>query len=723
MPKENNKMQVDIENLFKQNVNDLLSIKEIYSKLDELQGKISKIKYIDSNLANKLKKEYENFKKIILDENVHAKLTNEIETINLQMELKANLTLKEIKLKNNLKIGDIIITNGYDVAGDGGNGKYIVVTSNGLDNGYYVKINNTLSLKLLHNGNVRLEQFGGKSDNITDNAIAITNALTGSRNVSVHLKSGIYKTSPLNFDSSVNGNKLIGVKPSFELSNGGTLLAPYTTQSHLISFSGSISSMVKGFVFKDIEISDKENLIQDTIIKCTYCTGFTIDIYCYKSTKTIVSIKSSWEFDFNNVFIRNFNSISKQCILFDNINTNEQGIDENISTLYFKNVDLECINSPFIKSFSNSKASNIMIGTISFETNLTNLFIEDGLIDSFDKLKTSNPLPLFDFEFMNGLTIESINITGFSKKAYKDNNNTYWTNSLFKLSGFYLISVGNILIGDSSSYIYLCSGDGDINGVLNVKSLASSILNRTYTNESNNLVLYNNVIDGQILVNNNSFEVNSTIPTLKENIRYDKELLYKLLSNGFRGHFKMTNDSNSESKIVFNRIDTKYQSVLNAKITSSLNIKIKFKTSSPTGIITVKSINRLGEVINSSTYNIVDTINYQELIIPFIKETGISNIKIEFPTTMNDVYIDYISTSPYIKQFESGKNATSSVAQEVKSIKFKTKFNTIPNVIVSLVGGTPSLSHTILVNNITKTGFEVYCSRANATFCYIAMEE
>ena len=64
---------------------------------------------------------------------------------------------------------------------------------------------------------------------------------------------------------------------------------------------------------------------------------------------------------------------------------------------------------------------------------------------------------------MNGLTIESINLTGFSKKAYKDKNNTYWSNSLFKLSGFYLISVGNILIGDSSSYIYLCSGDGDIN--------------------------------------------------------------------------------------------------------------------------------------------------------------------------------------------------------------------------------------------------------------------
>ena len=96
MTKENNKMQVDIENLFKQNVNDLSSIKELYRKLKEVEEKISQIKYIDSTLAYKLKKEYEKLKKIILDENVQVqldnkidefniKLTNDIETINSQM--------------------------------------------------------------------------------------------------------------------------------------------------------------------------------------------------------------------------------------------------------------------------------------------------------------------------------------------------------------------------------------------------------------------------------------------------------------------------------------------------------------------------------------------------------------------------------------------------------------------------------------------------------------
>ena len=92
MNNENNKMQVDIENLFKQNVNDLSAIKELYRKIQDMENKILQTKYIDSQLANKLKKEYEKLKKIILDENIQVKLTNDIErskeeTKNIQAKL------------------------------------------------------------------------------------------------------------------------------------------------------------------------------------------------------------------------------------------------------------------------------------------------------------------------------------------------------------------------------------------------------------------------------------------------------------------------------------------------------------------------------------------------------------------------------------------------------------------------------------------------------------
>ena len=100
MSNENNKMQVDIENLFKQNVNDLSTIKELYRKLKEVEEKFLQIKYIDSTLANKLKKEYEKLKRIILDENIQAKLANDIETIN--EKLTNDIDELNIKLTNDI---------------------------------------------------------------------------------------------------------------------------------------------------------------------------------------------------------------------------------------------------------------------------------------------------------------------------------------------------------------------------------------------------------------------------------------------------------------------------------------------------------------------------------------------------------------------------------------------------------------------------------------------
>ena len=62
-----NKQQVDIDNLKKQNVNDLSSIKELYRKIEELENKIEQIKYIDTKLIDKIKKDYEQFKNEILN--------------------------------------------------------------------------------------------------------------------------------------------------------------------------------------------------------------------------------------------------------------------------------------------------------------------------------------------------------------------------------------------------------------------------------------------------------------------------------------------------------------------------------------------------------------------------------------------------------------------------------------------------------------------------------
>ena len=92
-----NSQQNDIENLFKQNELDLCSIKELYRKLKEMEEKISQIKYIDTKLADKLKKDYENLKRIILDENIQVQLTNDINDIKSRLEnLENQVGKKEV---------------------------------------------------------------------------------------------------------------------------------------------------------------------------------------------------------------------------------------------------------------------------------------------------------------------------------------------------------------------------------------------------------------------------------------------------------------------------------------------------------------------------------------------------------------------------------------------------------------------------------------------------
>ena len=54
MPIDINKHEVDIDTLFKQNENDLVSIKELYRKLKELEKKISQIKYEYLKLSTKI---------------------------------------------------------------------------------------------------------------------------------------------------------------------------------------------------------------------------------------------------------------------------------------------------------------------------------------------------------------------------------------------------------------------------------------------------------------------------------------------------------------------------------------------------------------------------------------------------------------------------------------------------------------------------------------------
>ena len=203
MPKENNKMQVDIENLFNQNVNDLSSIKEHYRKLKELEEKITQIKYIDSNLVNKLKKEYENLKKIILDENVQAKLANDIETINSKLETKASLNISNLNDKIDFSIySEIPYPNGFTVQqGACTTDKYVIFgLTNADDSNSIIRVYDKTSLNFINEFTGQFYHINSITFNKDTKKIIITHCIANGVNkntISIIAESELIKSAPI----------------------------------------------------------------------------------------------------------------------------------------------------------------------------------------------------------------------------------------------------------------------------------------------------------------------------------------------------------------------------------------------------------------------------------------------------------------------------------------------------------------------------------------------
>ena len=263
---ENNKMQVDIENLIKQNVNDLSSIKELYRKLKEMEEKISQIKYIDSTLATKLKKDYEKLKKLILDENVQVKIKNDIESINSQMNNKANEIFIEsfdgendnekltnaiksittsgvIKLKNKeYNFDSIVLKRGVSLKGSGN------TKINATRSGVLIKttdLNIVCNLNINDNGYkikaIDVGQVGGNEKNYCNNCLV--------SGVNIHLNNTSSDGIRLGHGSNnkIDNNTIINTCESGEDNNQSIGIAIYSDASNICKDVFVSNNYVSGF--------------------------------------------------------------------------------------------------------------------------------------------------------------------------------------------------------------------------------------------------------------------------------------------------------------------------------------------------------------------------------------------------------------------------------------------------------------------------------------------
>ena len=266
MPKENNKMQVDIDTLKKQNVNDLLSIKELYKRIEELGEKITQIKYIDNSLIKKLKKEYDNLQKIILDENIQIQLTDDIETINSKLDAK---TSKEETKNIQIQLTDDIETI---------NSKLVTKANKTETTNIQQQLNNLVLGAVGNGNNAEVIQARGKDSLLNDRLNNIENGKM-INNLSFS-KFGDYDNI-IDYSSTVYGKRIVG----FDASTGEPV---YTSDENTIVVKLSIKpycGTIKLPIYEPVSGQSLLCMADDKAVKNFTYSNLTTNTYDWLTIK------------------------------------------------------------------------------------------------------------------------------------------------------------------------------------------------------------------------------------------------------------------------------------------------------------------------------------------------------------------------------------------------------------------------------------------------------
>ena len=436
MSNENNKLQVDIENLFKQNVNDLSSIKELYRKLKEVEEKISQIKYIDSALSKKFKKEYEKLKKIILDENIQIKLTNDIETINSQLETKTSKSEGDILLHQNFGVANHLdgqiydffdvedrILNGsktisghtWSVSGPGMNNAQVKNGELTTDTNFYASLDYGKTIKYMQT-TYHWDNIDSGDEKINDNVVMILQSSKGDLTNMIHLICG--KTG-FSLTKRINGGDFIVIPTP--------VLEPYLLE--------------KGEIYSSSMYLDGNKLITVDAMG-NKCEIIDDDFELINPTKMTIQIgpqpNSSWKGKFHSVVVGEKEGIDTSFL--KNYGVNKKELQKNTKRI----MALEGYDYTKKQYLRNVTIPSSGWYTVARETVFGGNIIA-GKIKVNSQFKSSGSVTMFESN-LSMLSNGVIDVSGFGSRIYqvidkirlaKDSSNKVYLDFHFKDSSTY----------------------------------------------------------------------------------------------------------------------------------------------------------------------------------------------------------------------------------------------------------------------------------------------
>ena len=570
MSNENNKMQIDIENLFKQNVNDLSAIKELYRKLKEVEEKNSQIKYIDSTLAFKLKKEYEKLKKIILDENVQVKLANDIETINTQMNTIDNITKKRITTSqlglnsnaiNNFNKLTQAINKGYEIIVDGFYDIQPTETFSVLEDMNLYGVNEECGFNLL--GGISCFDVIKENWKLDINRVKFTslNSTIFLFEISNNVNIDLFKVKSCTFQGNLS---LIRYSPDITKDISTTSIKNLEFKSNTLIDINASFVVIPNICFDKIVISNnKINNFNYVLFNISISNGHDDEINLLKNRKFLEVIDNYVECDDD--WWGSSGSGLYYCFVLCECNTLEYKRNSVIGMKTEENTSLYDVyaSCEYVYSennlwknniiFNSAKTNNVLMkakqnsGIKSFKNN--KYIVEKSFASDLNKLTSLLAVKLFDIQddpekwIIDNNTIDVYDLK--LQPASKNIKNFIFTNNNIKTNiasdtlmylrcdgdtdysnSIYNISNNQIYIKDNGSNFGLITGVDYSNGA---NKLGNIIVENNILNCADiKSCLVNTILCDRLIIRNNEITLNATA---SRSIEYDATANYKIISN------------------------------------------------------------------------------------------------------------------------------------------------------------------------------------------------